>query len=968
MWKKTIVAGIFLVSILSKEGKSSNIVPYKWKRSIDLNDIYHYTGHQHRLTEKVIPSSYHLEIEPLMDEGKFKGRVKINVTCMDMLDRITVNAHPDLQISNDVRIRELKSEETENDGPPPLEINVAKTELPTWKKFWYVIHLEQMLKEGDRIELDINYTGNLTTNETSGFFRNEYVDSEGQTHQFVATYLRLNHAQKMFPCLVDPQYKATFKLSVKHPKTMIARSNTPIERSTEVPDEPNMIWNHFVQTPEISVYQLALVVSNFESIVPTQEIDEVNGTKLEIRIWARRDYLDSLKDVPDKIVKIMNYLQNYFNCSIGLTKLDIMAIPMFNAVKASDSWGLMFFKESELSSPLIWNTAYELIYQWIGQYITPYFWNYAPVSKILNSFLASLTTVDINPDEMEGKWPMTILYSLYYEFGKTVPFSRVAGIRYEATAAKAELVFRMFNYTLGKDVFREGVRNFIQQQWDKKTPRVFVSEDIYTRLDEAAAGTADLPQGLTILSVSTAWINQDRLPLVTVIRDYESGDIILSQKVYMREPPPVPNNKALSQWDIPIVMLSENELDFSQTKPSVWLTKQDNEPRNLTIKDIASKDQFIIVNPEEIGMFPVNYDSCNWKMLSQFLRGPNRETIPVLTRAKLLHDSWNLAYAGELCFGIALNMTLFLREETSLVVWEPVFTMIDHVGKRIEGSDVYIKFEAYIRSLLKPLYEKLGGKPRLCEPSWRVHIRGLAKNFLCRAGYEPCVKEAREQYSKWLMETEPDKGNPVANEFICPVYKWGTIDEWEFGLQRVINFPQNSLERKQNERTYLLKTLAGCPKDTYKIQRLLNITILDQNDNFTDSDIQLIFNMLTGGVAGYTTLFNFLTEHWDTIKERFENRKYLWDGIVNSATSSFKTQEGYDMVYELYQTRRDQLESASGIIQEALENIDQEVSWREENLPIIEAWLDENLSKEQLQDIEVATDYTTTTTVTPIAG
>lgn len=105
-----------------------------------------------------------------------------------------------------------------------------------------------------------------------------------------------------------------------------------------------MIWNHFVQTPEISVYQLALVVSNFESIVPTQEIDEVNGTKLEIRIWARRDYLDSLKDVPDKIVKIMNYLQNYFNCSIGLTKLDIMAIPMFNAVKASDSWGLMFFK------------------------------------------------------------------------------------------------------------------------------------------------------------------------------------------------------------------------------------------------------------------------------------------------------------------------------------------------------------------------------------------------------------------------------------------------------------------------------------------------------------------------------------------------------------------------------------------------------------------------------------------------
>lgn len=93
------------------------------------------------------------------------------------------------------------------------------------------------------------------------------------------------------------------------------------------------------------------------------------------------------------------------------------------------------------------------------------------------------------------------------------------------------------------------------------------------------------------------------------------------------------------------------------------------------------------------GMFPVNYDSCNWKMLSQYLQGPDREKIPPLTRAKLLHDAWNLAYAGELCFGIAMNMTLFLKEEKSHVVWEPVFTMIHHVGRRIEGLDVYFKFE-----------------------------------------------------------------------------------------------------------------------------------------------------------------------------------------------------------------------------------------------------------------------------------
>ena len=105
----------------------------------------------------------------------------------------------------------------------------------------------------------------------------------------------------------------------------------------------------------------------------------------------------------------------------------------------------------------------------------------------------------------------------------------------------------------------------------------------------------------------------------------------------------------------------------------------------------------------------------------------------------------------------------------------------------------------------------------------------------------------------------------VANQYICPVFKWGTQEEWEFGLQRIINFPES---RKQSERTYLLKTLAGCPIQAEKVNRLLNLTILEDDGNFTDNDIGLIFKMLSGGSGGYTTLFNFLQNNWDAIKLR----------------------------------------------------------------------------------------------------
>lgn len=109
-------------------------------------------------------------------------------------------------------------------------------------------------------------------------------------------------------------------------------------------DEPDLVWDHFTKTPQMSTYQLALIISDFESISPTQEINEMDGRKLEIKVWGRKEYLDSLKSIPNKVVWIMNYLQDYFNSSIVLPKLDLVAVPSYGATKASDSWGLIFFK------------------------------------------------------------------------------------------------------------------------------------------------------------------------------------------------------------------------------------------------------------------------------------------------------------------------------------------------------------------------------------------------------------------------------------------------------------------------------------------------------------------------------------------------------------------------------------------------------------------------------------------------
>lgn len=125
------------------------------------------------------------------------------------------------------------------------------------------------------------------------------------------------------------------------------------------------------------------------------------------------------------------------------------------------------------------------------------------------------------------------------------------------------------------------------------------------------------------------------------------------------------------------------------------------------------------------------------------------------------------------------------------------------------------------------------------------------------------------------------------------------------------------------------------------------MAIIERNGNFTDADVHLIFTMLTGSANGYTTLFKFLAERWDTVKQRFEGKKNLWTGIVQSATGFFNTQDGYDLVSKLYSERKAELDGAENFVTEAMENIKQETRWSEKNLPAIDQWLTENLADPQ---------------------
>ncbi|XP_050303847.1 aminopeptidase N [Anthonomus grandis grandis] len=903
------------------------------KRSIDLIAAHGLISDT-KLPRHVTPNFYDLHLQAFPTFGNFSGKITINTTVQHHTNEIVLHKHEALVIRT-LTVIKLTPADYESTNETK-ESGFKATILPSkWeqvkKQSVMTITLTDKVDIGAMLDITITFEGKMYNNTSEGLFRSSYVDLETKTTKwFVAAFMRPNMARTLFPCFDEPAYKVPIKLTMTRPRHMKAISNMPLEATSG--DDPKDSWvtDVFLPTPPMATFSFSLVLSELTYI--THNLSD--SKEIKMKIWARPDFIEALVNVTSKVSKSMRFLEDFWQTPYPLPEINIFAIPNFQATRPADGWGILLFKESELSSKGSWHLTQELVYQWLGALTTPFWWSDAHINNALVKYVTAYTTLKIGENETFNNWPTTMLYSIYYEFSKRYPHGKNTAIKQDSSSAKTELVFRMLNFTLGESTFKHGMQRFMADRQFKS----FFADDIWQALTDQARFDGTLPEPITINEIAGSWINKDRLPVVTVNRNYNNNTAIINQRVYLRERPhDVPDQEKFLWW-IPLVVIRQDKMNFLNTTPPMWMRKD----REVEMKNLPDKDYFIIVNPEEIGPFPVNYDTENWNKLAKFLQTNERTKIPVYTRAKLLHDAWNLAYAGDLSFATALNMTLFLKYEREYLAWDPVFTLIDHIGRHIDSSAVHKKFQTYVRLLLTPLYEELGNEPQKGESEGRAHLRSSSKVFLCQAGYKPCIAEAQKAFKTWMDSKDPDEGNPVANQYICPVFKWGTKEEWEFGLQRIIKFPAS---RKPSERTYLLKTLAGCPNDPEKIERLLNITVLEQNGNFTDNDIYLIFSMLTGGANGYTTLFNFLRKNWDLIKARFEEKPMLWNSIITSATSVFKTQEGLDMVSELYLERQTEFGNADFVIEKALKNIKEETKWSSENLPVIERWLDNYLNE-----------------------
>lgn len=339
----------------------------------------------YRLPTTIWPSKYVLEITPFFEDARgspalsFEGSVIITMsTKFDSIRKIVLHSSG-LEISPNISIRSLEKPDE------PIKIISQKdcilTEKTTFK-------LNAELVPGNNYNLVLHFHGKMSDQPT-GLFHNSYTEGN-ETKWLAVTQFQATFARKAFPCFDEPQFKAKFVLTVNRPaKFQPTVSNTKISETEEILEQ-NRVRETFKETPIMSTYLLAYLISEFD-----HREDEYG----KFQIYALPERINETYyglEVAQKGLKIMNEIFDYDYFS-ATQKLSLIPVSKHSA-GAMENWGMITFKDDnflikniddvKLRIGITEVILHEEVHQWFGNLVTCKWWSYTWLNEGLTQYLS----------------------------------------------------------------------------------------------------------------------------------------------------------------------------------------------------------------------------------------------------------------------------------------------------------------------------------------------------------------------------------------------------------------------------------------------------------------------------------------------------------------------------------------------------------------------------------------------------
>ncbi|XP_067008196.2 aminopeptidase N [Anabrus simplex] len=848
------------------------------------------------------PISYVIRLAPDLEKSSFTGKVVLKVQAPEKpLNQIKLH-------SKDI---EVSTASVKEDGGDGSDLSSAFTY--DIDRDFLILSLKSQLEKDKTYTIEIDYTGKLH-DDMYGFYKSSYDVSEG-TRYIAATQFQPTHARKAFPCFDEPKYKATFKITIDTPEGYASLCNSPLENTPEPGIRADYI---FQETPKMSTYLVAFVVSDFESLNVTD-----NG--ISFHTWARSNAIETGKYSIEVTPGILNSLQNYTNILYnysGLQKVDQVALPDFSA-GAMENWGLVTYRETALLYTDGASTAnakqriatvisHELAHMWFGNLVTTDWWDSTWLNEGFATYFENYITSMVEPDmRIMDQFVVTVHQMIFGADGLAVaqPLTsschtpaEVSAMFSSITYSKGGSVLRMLNHSLTEEKFQAALNSYLtDRQFDTAVP-----SQLMDHLSRVAAGADFIPSNVNFKDVVTSWTVQSGYPVITVNRNYTTNVTTVSQSRFLFSRQENPDNQL---WYVPLNWATTSD-EFEDTKPKAWLTEE-----TMDIENAISGDGWVIFNIQETGYYRVNYDEDNWKLLQTALR-EETANIHLLNRAQLVDDALNLARAGYIPYATAFNITGYLAVEEDYIPWLSGLNGLSFLNRRLLGHKDYSYFQTFVLNLLDKVYNKLEFKDDGGHVD-KLH-RSSILSWACNMGHPGCLANATQKLENFVNSEGKDG---VAPDLKSVVYCYG-LKNSEGSASWDYLWESYKASNDAFEKTLLLSSL-GCTNDQEILTRYLDMSISDSA--IRKQDAASVFSAVYSNPAGVETALNFLSSNFDKISSYYGSMGGIGNivrGIAAQITNDAQKTKFLDFLEQ-------NKEALGTVTLTAEQTVDENLSWSE---------------------------------------
>ena len=186
--------------------------------------------------------------------------------------------------------------------------------------------------------LTCRFTGVLN-DQLRGFYRSVFTDADGREQAIATTQFEATDARRAFPCWDEPDFKASFGVTLVAPEGLTAVSNEAEVGRRSLGD--GRVEITFADTIPMSTYLAAFAVGPFAATEPV----DVDGVPLRVIAPQGKEGLAEYALRCGEFC--LRYLTDYYGIPYPGGKLDLVAIPDF-AFGAMENLGCVTFRETAL--------------------------------------------------------------------------------------------------------------------------------------------------------------------------------------------------------------------------------------------------------------------------------------------------------------------------------------------------------------------------------------------------------------------------------------------------------------------------------------------------------------------------------------------------------------------------------------------------------------------------------------------